>query len=476
MMALARLFKNQPGIHLLAAVLSVLSFTFLFMLVGQRAGEARSAPLRILQGVRAGGVQLGGMTAEQAEQALESLVATVIMQPVVLVHEQDSWLLDPRDIGLRACIRETVTRALAVGRTGSWLTRWRERRIVAEQGRDIPFVLTVDENRFRDYVFELASEIDLPAENAGLVINDDGTVSIRRAITGRRLEAADLGHRIRQVLIQRQDRVVVLGVQAVMPSVSTEQVEAMGIKRCIASYSTKFDPRNEARAHNIRAAAQAINGTLVAPGEVFSFNAAVGPRNEEAGYQEAPVVIEDDLVPGVGGGICQVSSTLYNAVLLANLRIVARANHSVAPAYVPVGRDATVAYDYIDFRFRNDGPGYVMLTSHASAGTAVVKVYGDAPQDREVLISTEIQEKIPPGVIRKEDMSLLPGEEIVDDEGSWGYAVNVYRIVKTGGVETKKELLSRDRYRPRAKRVRVGPGQPRAPDAQGKTTDTRPRL
>lgn len=418
---------------------------------------------------------MGDMTTEQAEQALERFAATVIMLPVVLVHEQDSWLLDPRDIGLRVSIHETVTKALAVGRTGSWLTRWRERRMVAERGQDISLVLTVDENRFRDYVFELASEIDLPAENAGLVIGDDGRISIRPAITGRRLEPNDLGRRIRQALMQRHDRVVVLGVQAVTPSVSTEQVEAMSIKRCIASYSTKFDPRNEARAHNIRAAAQAINGALVAPGEVFSFNAAVGPRSEEAGYQEAPIVVEDDLIPGLGGGICQISSTLYNAVLLANLRIVARANHSVAPAYVPVGRDATVAYDYIDFRFRNDGPGYVMLTSQVSAGTAVVKVYGDAPQDREVLLSTEIQEKIPPGVIRKEDMSLSPGEELVDDEGSWGYAVSVYRIVKTGGVEVKRELLSKDRYRPRARRIRVGPGQPRAPDGQGRTTDAQPR-
>ncbi len=445
---------------------------------GGRVQEAlHSAPQqagpRIFEGVEAGGVELGGMTAEQAHEALRALVADVVMQPVVLVCEEISWLLDPADIDLQVRTTETVARALAVGRVGSWLTRWKDRRLARNLGRSVPLVVTVDEDRFRDLVFELATEIDMPAENAGLIVDDDDTVRVRPAVTGRRLETAGLGGSIRAALTRRLDRIVHLEAQPIAPAVSTEEIESMGIRRCIASYSTRFDVGNEARTHNIRAASTAINGVLVAPGEVFSFNAAVGPRNEEAGYLEAPVVVEDDLVPGVGGGICQVSSTLYNAVLLANLEVVARANHSVAPSYVPAGRDATVAYDYIDFRFRNDGQSYVMLVSDVSGGNVVVKIYGDAPPDREVLVSTEVQEKIPPGIVRKEDPALAPGEEVVDDEGSWGYSVSVHRIVKIADVEVERESVSKDRYRPRAKRVRIGPDQPRAPDATGVTASAR---
>lgn len=466
----------RPGpAHRSAVVAAAAVLVAAMVLAGGSAAEARaSAAPCIVKGVRVADVLLGGLTREQATRVLGGFVSEVVMQPITLLWENESWQLDPADIGLEAHIAETVERAMAIGRTGSWLARWRERRAVATHGREVPLVVTVNEDLFRDIVFELTTEIDVPAENAGFSIAPDDTVRVRPAVIGRRLDTSGLGAAVKAALVRRTGRTVRLNVQPVVPQVTTEQLEAMSIKRCIGAYTTKFSPGNEARVHNIRAAAQAINGVLVAPGEVFSFNAAVGPRSKEAGYLEAPVVVEDELVPGVGGGICQVSSTLYNAVLLAGLDVVARANHSVAPTYVPVGRDATVAYDYIDFRFRNDGPGHVMMASHVGKDSVTVKVYGDAPADREVVIRTEVEEKIPPGVVRKEDMSLAPGQEVVEDDGAWGYVVSVYRIIKVGGVEKSRELVSRDRYRPRAKRILVGVGAPRAPDRETSATGREP--
>ncbi|MGE5588857.1 MAG: VanW family protein [Clostridia bacterium] len=467
--------RGRRPAHAAAVVAAAVVLVAATLLAGAGAAHARAlAASSIAEGVRVADVPLGGLTREEATRVLTSFVSEVVMLPITLLWEDESWQLEPSDMGVEADISTTVDRAMAVGRTGSWLARWRERRAVAASGREIPLVITVDEYLFRDILFELAAEIDIPAENAGFSIAPDDTVKIRPAVVGRRLDTSGLGAAIKKGLLQREERVVRLNVQPVMPQVTTEQLEAMRIKRRIGAYTTRFAPDAEARAHNIRSAAQAINGVLVAPGEVFSFNAAVGPRSKETGYLEAPVVVEDELVPGVGGGICQVSSTLYNAVLLAGLEIVARANHSVAPAYVPVGRDATVAYDYIDFRFRNDGPGHVMMTSQVGKDSVTVKIYGDAAPDREVIIRTEVEEKIPPGVVRKEDLSLAPGQEAVDDEGTWGYVVSVYRIIKIGGVEKSKELVSRDRYRPRARRVLVGAGAPRAPDRETAATSREP--
>ncbi len=464
---ISRTRKN--GVVIALCLLAVIT------LLGGTVAEARPSPgPRIADGVRVADVHLGGLARDETTRALAGFVSEVVMQPITLVWGSESWQVGPDDIGVEVHVTETVERAMAVGRTGSWLARWRERRQVADQGREVPLVVTVNEDLFRDLVFELASEIDVPPENAGFSIGDDDTVRIRPAVTGRRLETGGLGLAIRDVLTQRTGRTVRLDVLPVTPSVTTGQVEAMRIRRCTAAYTTKFNPGNEARVHNIRAAAQGINGVLVAPGEAFSFNAAVGPRSREAGYLDAPVVVEDELVPGVGGGICQVSSTLYNAVLLAGLHVVARANHSVAPTYVPVGRDATVAYDYIDFRFRNDGPGHVMMVSDVARDSVTVKIFGDAPADREIVVRTEIEEKIPPGVVRKEDMSLAAGQEVVEDEGAWGYVVSVYRITRISGVDVSKELLSRDRYRPRAKRVLVGVGQPRAPDPAAPAAGAQP--
>ncbi|MGE5572511.1 MAG: VanW family protein [Bacteroidota bacterium] len=459
-----------------AQVLTAAAITVVVaVLASGSPAEARpSGGPRIVNGVQVADVPVGGLTREEAARVVAAFVQEVVMQPITLLWESESWQLEPADIGLEARIAETVERAMAVGRTGPWLARWRERRAVAARGWQIQLAVTVDEDLFRDIVFELSSEIDVPAEDAGFTIAPDDTVRVRPAVVGRRLDASGLGAAIREALVRRTGRTVHLTVEPVLPQVTTEQVEAMGIRKCIAAYTTKFSPGNAARVHNIRAAAQAINGVLVAPDEVFSFNAVVGPRSKEAGYLDAPVIVEDELVPGVGGGICQVSSTLYNAVLLAGLDVVARANHSVAPTYVPVGRDATVAYDYIDFRFRNDGPGHVMMASHLGKDSVTIKIYGDAPADREVLIRTEVEEKIPPGVVRKEDMSLASGQEVVDDEGAWGYVVSVYRIIKVGDVEKSKELVSRDRYRPRAKRILVGVGGPRAPDRETSATDRKP--
>jgi vancomycin resistance protein YoaR len=151
----------------------------------------------------------------------------------------------------------------------------------------------------------------------------------------------------------------------------------------LGNFSTYFDVGNINRSSNLRIAASALNGAVVPPGQEFSFNVAVGPREFSTGYKEAMIIIQNEFQPGVGGGICQVSSTLYNAVLLANLPIVERHNHSVAVAYVPTGTDATVTYQSKDFRFRND------TGSNTKVGRAVdianIEVGREVPEFHHIL-------------------------------------------------------------------------------------------
>ncbi len=299
---------------------------------------------------------------------------------------------------------------------------------------NIPLTMSVDEDLFKDFVFDLMTDIHIPPEDAAFVVNQDDTVTVKPSTTGRYLDSRDIGSRIREVIPRRANRTLVLSVRPIEPSLTTSEANAMGIKECISKFSTNFDPGNKPRVHNIREAANAIDDTILAPGDTFSFNKTVGPRSAETGYLDAPVMVDDDLVPGIGGGICQVSSTLYNAVLLANLKVVARSNHSMAPGYIAAGRDATVAYDYIDFKFRNDGSSHVLIKSVVTNNTITSKVYGHFPSGQEVSIVTSVDEKIPPGIIRKEDPSLAPGDEVVEDDGAWGYVVTVYRVVKEDGL------------------------------------------
>lgn len=418
--------------------------------------NAGSAEPEIFGDVWVEEIDLSSMTRSQAEEALHRYIDEVISQQIVLTFGDEAWQLDPADIGLSVFVGEIVERALAVGRTGNWLERLKFRILRPRERVNIPLIMSVDEGRFRDFVFALMTDIYVAPEDAAFVINPDDTVSVRPSNTGRYLDPEDLGNHIKEVALKRTDRTVVLNVKPMVPALTTEQANAMNIRECIGRFSTNFNPENKPRVHNIREAARAIDGVILGPGETFSFNEIVGPRSAEAGYLEAPVMVDDDLVPGIGGGICQVSSTLYNAVLLANLSIVARSNHSMLPSYIQAGRDAAVAYDYMDFKFRNDGSSHILVKLIVADNSITAKVYGYAPDGYHVSIVASVDEKIPPGTVTVEDPSLAPGDEVVDDEGAWGYVVTVYRVITKDGVELSRERVSKDRYRARPKRILVG--------------------
>lgn len=143
----------------------------------------------------------------------------------------------------------------------------------------------------------------------------------------------------------------------------------------IAQYSTYFDSRQVNRTENIRLAAKALDGKVLAPGERFSFNESVGERTAEAGYKEAMIIVGKEFVPGLGGGVCQVSSTLYNVVNLAGLEILERHAHSLEITYVPYGQDATVAYGVLDFRFKNSTDTFLLIRSFVEGDTLTFQLY-----------------------------------------------------------------------------------------------------
>jgi len=152
------------------------------------------------------------------------------------------------------------------------------------------------------------------------------------------------------------------------------------ISGLLSDYTTSFDPNQKERTLNIKLAAKAIDGMLLKPGEVFSFNHTVGPRTVVAGYQVAMIIEGNEFVPGLGGGVCQVSSTLYNAVRLASpsLSVIERSRHSLPVTYVPPGQDATVVYPNLDFKIRNDSDGYLLIRSCVNRNTLNFSIYGKA--------------------------------------------------------------------------------------------------
>ncbi|MDO4539711.1 MAG: VanW family protein [Syntrophomonadaceae bacterium] len=228
----------------------------------------------------------------------------------------------------------------------------------------------------------------------------------------------------------------------------------------LASCTTKFKEREINRSANLRLAAEQINGVALEPGEVFSFNERVGKRTWEAGYRNALVVIGSKFEPELGGGICQVSSTLYDAVLMSGLEIVERTNHGLPVAYIPLGLDATVYWGAQDFKFRNsnDNPVYIGVFSEKGKGELTICIYGHRSEKKNIKLRNIVYSYIPYTTQLQLDPELEPGTVIVDNAGGSGARAQGFIDIydESGEVLVETIALSKDYYRPSPRILIVG--------------------
>lgn len=258
-------------------------------------------------------------------------------------------------------------------------------------------------------------------------------------------------------LINNSSEQCSIPLKVLSPKVTTNQIGTEAFPDLLGTFSTTFSTRNYNRSTNIRLATNKINGTVIMPGETFSYNQTVGKRTAAAGFRSAAVYVGGEVTTGIGGGICQVSSTLYNSVLLANLEILERYNHGFNPGYVPAGRDATVSWGGPDFKFKNNRNYPIKLVCSVSGGTILTQIFGlKSDNEYEVEIESYITQYIPFKTITKQDDTLTKGTTKVIQGGSSGCKSVCYRILKHNGDVVSKTLLSKDTYNPHNKIVAVG--------------------
>jgi vancomycin resistance protein YoaR len=250
----------------------------------------------------------------------------------------------------------------------------------------------------------------------------------------------------------------------------------MGVRGLVGSYETIYGG-DANRIHNVQLVARLLDGRLIAPGATFSFNRATGARTAAKGFREAPVIINGELATGLGGGVCQVSTTVFNAAYEAGLKITSRTNHALYISHYPLGRDATVNYPDVDLRFVNDTPHWLLLRTFVGSYSLTVGLYG-APQHRRVATETRpLVETGPPPVKQERDPSLTKGRSVVVDGGEPSRSTSVRRRVYHDG-----KLLYDDTwyssYRADPKLVLVGtkrkpaPAKKKKPPATTTTTTT----
>ncbi len=261
-------------------------------------------------------------------------------------------------------------------------------------------------------------------------------------------------------LIQEDKKEYEIPLKVTKPKKKLSDLGEEAFAEQLATFSTIYDASATNRAYNVELATKKINGTVIMPGETFSYNKTVGSRTIEAGWKEGTAYISGKVVPSIGGGVCQVSSTLYNAVLLANLEVTERTNHTFTVDYVAASRDATVYYGSLDFCFKNTRSYPIKIVATAKNGVCKISFYGIKEDvEYEVIIQSKITSYINNTTTYKEDPTLEAGKEVVEQIGFNGCRSEGYKILKLNGKIISQTLLSKDTYSPQERIVRKGTKQ-----------------
>jgi vancomycin resistance protein YoaR len=384
-----------------------------------------------LAGFERGRVALPVQTDEAQVHAVDlapvaSKVRRALARPVRMKLGVASWWLPKQQLAAMLTLPHDGTRALRVGGPGA--TR---------------------------YFARLGRGIDRPARDATFRPLQSGRVVVVPARNGRVVHEPATGRNILAAALAPTDRTARVVITHVKPNRTTAQARALGITTRIGRYETIYggDPN---RIHNVQLVAHLVDGKLIAPGATFSFNRATGARTADKGFREAPVIINGELTTGLGGGVCQVSTTVFNAAYEAGLNITQRTNHALYISHYPQGRDATVNYPDVDLKFVNDTRHWILLRTYVGSYSLDVELYG-APLNRRVESETRpLKETGAAPLERVPDPSMYIGSTVVEESGEPSRSTSVRRRVYTANGTLLYDNTWYSSYRGEPRVVRVG--------------------
>lgn len=273
------------------------------------------------------------------------------------------------------------------------------------------------------------------------------------------VEGVDINIEEAKKILEEDKEEYIIPLVITKPQITTDQIGTEAFPNLLGRCTTKYDESNVSRSTNLKVATKTINGKVLMPGEVFSYNGTLGERTAAKGYRLGHGYVGGRNVDMIGGGICQISSTLYNAAIYANLGIVERHAHAHIAAYLDPGKDATVSYGTLDFKFKNTRKNPIMIKASAKNGIATVEIYGiKEDNEYEIQIVSYVQNYIGYKTIYEDDPTKDVGYERVTQTGMRGCNSTTYKIYKQNGVEVKRELLSKDSFAPMHKYITRGTG------------------
>ena len=467
---------------------------------------------KIISGVTIKGVEVSGLTKEEAMAKLETVYSEKINNNIMLQYQDLESELNPTLMEVNYGIEKAVNEAYSLGRDGNIFINNYNILGTLIGKRDFNVDMTMNEETTKQTINDIGAnlpgimmessysieddELIITRGKEGVVISTDTLLSevkemlndihetenvIEIPVETKAPQEIDIDKIHSEVYQEPQDAYYtkdpftvypevegidfdvekakeiiaaevkeeyVIDLIVTKPKVTLEDIGTEAFPDRLSTFSTRYDASDKDRTTNLVLACQKLNGKVIMPGETFSYNEALGPRTYAAGYRNGKIYENGQVVDGLGGGICQISSTLYNAALMSDMKIVERRNHQFVTSYVDEGRDATVVYGSTDFRFKNTRTYPVRLVASAKGGVATVSVYGIKEADREYTYSfrTDIISTIPYTTKYVEDSSLSSGQEVVTQKGTNGLVCKTYMTKMLNGKIVSTELLSTDTY------------------------------
>ena len=369
----------------------------------------------------------------RARRAIVAALAGFERRPVALPTRVDRPRVTAEELAPAvAQVRTALSAPVRFGwKDAHWLVRPRQLARLLELPAGGATELRIGGPEATRYLARIDRALTRRPKDATFAIAGAARVRVVPATAGRSLDMKATAEALLAAALSTQARDAEFVVRTVAPDLTTREARAMGVTRVLASYSTWYSGTAD-RIRNLQIAVSLLDGTRIAPGGTFSFNETVGPRTEERGFRPAPVIMEGKYEEGVGGGVSQVATTVFNAAWEAGLKITSRTPHALYISRYPLGRDATVNYPDIDLTFKNDTPRWLVMLARSGETGISVTLLGSPTGRRVVSEAGPLVETKPPEVERVRDPSLFVGEKVVEDDGEPARAVTVTRTVYEG--------------------------------------------
>ena len=401
---------------------------------------------RILNSIYINGFGVGGLNKDEARDAIRQNNS---FKNLNLVYEGSDHVYSLAELGCEFDIDQAINQALQVGRSEDFI----------KNISDYVGLKFLDDSRtfevkpqipqdIEDRIYEdIKSKIERKPENASISIGS--SIDVKKGEEGVKINRDEFRKAIYDAIKPNVDVTVKVPIESVTPEITSDELSR--IDGIIGTYRTNFSPNVEGRNENIRLSAQYMNNYLLMPGEVFSYNKVTRLKTVSNGYKNATVIVNGEIEEGLGGGVCQVSSTLYNSVLYSGLEIVQRRPHSIPSSYVNYGRDAVVSDNAIDFKFKNNYDFPVYLKTYVGSSSVTVTIYGNTGSVPEIDIISNVVSVKPRAVKYIDDPNLEKGKEVVKTKGRDEIRSETYVVIN--GV---KKLVSKDRYPSQTKVIMRG--------------------